>query len=129
VDGDERRWRRTTATNGGDERCNTSLSKSEISHSAALRRQEYALVLEFTLIAQTFETMASLNALDDVTVLSTDPNTIQAGRGFDVLRVSKQFATNRPHFIQFLNVACPSFVVDGGGKWQCLLPGDGARAL
>jgi hypothetical protein len=35
-------------------------------------------VLEFTFIAQTFETMASLDAPDDVKVLSTDPNTIQA---------------------------------------------------
>jgi hypothetical protein len=73
-------------------------------------------VLEFTFIAQAFETMASLDAPDDVKVLSTDPNTIQAGRGFDVLLVSKQYVTNRPHFIQFLNVACPSFVVDGGGN-------------
>jgi hypothetical protein len=91
------------------------LSKSEISHSAALL-QECALVLEFTFIAQTFETMASSDAPDDVKVLSTNANTIQVGPGFDVLLVSKRYTINRPHFIKFLNVACPSFVVDGEGN-------------
>jgi hypothetical protein len=73
-------------------------------------------VLEFTFIAQTFETMASPDAPDDVKVLSTNANTILAGRGFDVLLVSKRYTINRPHFIKFLNVACLSFVVDGEGN-------------